>query len=172
MLKFSVSILDKKFTQNKLRYLIQCLLASLTLVAILVFLNVLTETALIAALGSSAFTVFALPNKYVSDPRRLLGGYAVGMTIGIAFSLSSTFLAELFSIDNQITQLIIFGALAVGLSIFVMVITNTEHAPAAGIALGLVLNPWSTLTLLFILGAILWLAVVRHLLRPWLINLT
>jgi len=168
----SFSILDKHFKENKLQYFLQCMLAALTLVAILFFLDVLTRTAIIAALGSSAFTIFALPKKYSADPRRLLGGYAVGMSLGILFSVCSSTFGLLSFIESETTRLIICGSLAVGLSIFIMTMTNTEHAPAAGIALGLVLNPWDEVTLLFIVVALLWMATVRHLLKPWLINLT
>jgi len=41
---------------------------------------------------------------------------------------------------NQKTFLVIFGAISVGFSVFIMAVINTEHAPAAGIALGLVIN--------------------------------
>jgi hypothetical protein len=53
-----------------------------------------------------------------------------------------------------------------------MTITNTEHAPAAGIALGLVINQWTYLTIIFILIAIIWMASVKKILRPYLMNLT
>ncbi len=74
---------DKKFRKNVHRYIFQCVLATLTVLAVLVFLNVLTETAIIAALGASAFIVFTMPNTYSSDPRRLIGGYIVGIIVGI-----------------------------------------------------------------------------------------
>jgi CBS-domain-containing membrane protein len=72
---------------------------------------------------------------------------------------------------NSNTSFVIFGALAVGIAIFLMTITNTEHAPAAGIALGLVINQWSIKTIIFIIVAILWMSMVRKLLKPHLINL-
>jgi CBS-domain-containing membrane protein len=67
--------------------------------------------------------------------------------------------------------LIVFGAIAVGISIFIMAVTNTEHPPAAGISLGLVINPWSLVTIIFILCAIIWLAVIRKILKPYLMDL-
>jgi CBS-domain-containing membrane protein len=48
----------------------------------------------------------------------------------------------------------------VGLAIFAMSITDTEHQPAVGIALALVLNPWNGLTLLVIAGAAVVLTLV------------
>jgi len=164
-------LFDKKFRKNVHRYVFQCILATLTIFAVLFFLDVLSETAIIAALGASAFVVFAIPNSYSSDPRRLIGGYLVGIVVGIiCFNISITFPTSDFFTNTEMS-LIIFGAIAVGVAIFIMAVTNTEHPPAAGIALGLVINPWSTVTILFILCAIIWLSGVRKILKPYLMDL-
>ncbi|KYK20532.1 hypothetical protein AYK21_05980 [Thermoplasmatales archaeon SG8-52-2] len=65
-------LFDRKFRKNIYRYLFQCALATLTILAVLFFLDALSETAIIEALGASAFVVFAIPNSYSSDPRRLI----------------------------------------------------------------------------------------------------
>lgn len=162
---------DKKFRKNVHRYIFQCILATLTIFAVLVFLNVLTETAIIAALGASAFIVFTMPNTYSSDPRRLIGGYIVGIIVGILCNYIS-FIEDLSNLFiTQKMALIIFGAIAVGIAIFIMTITNTEHAPAAGIALGLVINEWNYFTIILIFCAIVWMAGVRRFLKPYLIDL-
>ena len=164
-------LFDKKFHKNIHRYIFQCLLATLTILAILIFLNVLTETAIIAALGASAFIVFAIPNSYSSDPRRLIGGYSIGIVVGaICYFSSIGFLADIFFTNTKIS-LIFYGAISVGLAIFIMTVTNTEHPPAAGIALGLVINTWTWQTILFILCAIIWFSSVRKILKPYLIDL-
>ncbi len=165
-------IIDKKVKTNLGNYIFQCFLATFTLLAVLIFLNVLTETAIIAALGASAFIVFTMPNMYSSDPRRLIGGYIIGILVGIIFYFISTSNPAEVLFLNGSTSLIFFGALAVGISILIMTVTNTEHAPAAGISLGLVINQWTNITILFILVAVLWMAVVRKVLKPYLINLT
>ncbi len=67
--------------------------------------------------------------------------------------------------------MIVTGGLAVGVAIFIMVMTNTEHAPAAGIALGLTLNEWNIKTLLFIAAAVIFIMLIRRLLKPFMINL-
>ena len=165
-------VFDEKIKTHLKNYVFQCLLAAFTLLAVLIFLNVLTETAIIAALGASAFIVFTMPNMYSSDPRRLIGGYIIGIIVGVVFYFISTsnYVEILFL--NGDTSLIVFGALAVGISILLMTITNTEHAPAAGIALGLVINQWTPVTIAFIFCAMLWMAGVRKLLKPYLIDLT
>ena len=165
-------IIDVKFRKNIIKYIFQCILATLTVLAVLIFLDVITRPAIITALGASAFIVFTMPNMYSSDPRRLIGGYSVGIIIGILFFFISNL--ETFSVisENSKMILVIFGAIAVGVSIFIMAITNTEHAPAAGIALGLVINTWVYITIIFIIIAIIWMATVRKLLRPYLMDLT
>ena len=168
-----MKLIDRKVRENLWRYLSQCFLATLTILAVLLFLDILNEAAIIAALGASAFVVFTMPTKYSSDPRRLIGGYTVGVTIGCSFhflSTSNKFFGPL--IGNHQLSLILCASVAVGMSMFIMSVTNTEHAPAAGIALGLVLNRWDYITIIFILGAILWMAGVRKLLKPLLIDLT
>ena len=164
-------LIDKKFRKNTLKYIFQCVLATLTIFAVLVFLDVLKETAIITALGASAFIVFTMPTQYSSDPRRLIGGYIVGLIVGFVFYLiSQSQIKNLFSFSETAT-LVIFGAIAIGVAIFIMAVTNTEHAPAAGVTLGLVINRWDYLTIIFIVVAILWLASIRWILRGYLMDL-
>ena len=166
-----MKILDEKFKNNLLRYVFQCFLATVTISAVLMFLNVITETAIIAALGASTFIIFTMPNSYSSDPRRLIGGYFVGISVGMFFSILLELNVYLINFSNDINQLVIFGAISVGISIFIMTITNTEHAPATGISLGLVINPWSLETIIFIIVAIVWLYTIKRILQPYLIDL-
>jgi hypothetical protein len=64
-----------------------------------------------------------------------------------------------------------FYALAVGCSIFVMAISNTEHPPAAGTALGMVIAGFSWRLGLGALIGVSILSLIQRLLRPWLIDL-
>ena len=164
-------LIDKKFKKNKLKYIFQCFLATFTILAVLIFLDVLNEAALITALGASAFIVFTMPTQYSSDPRRLIGGYIVGIAVGsMCYGISIKIPTNDFFIGTEMS-LIVFGAIAVGIAIFTMVVTNTEHPPAAGIALGLVINPWTWVTIVFILSAIIWLTGIRKILKPHLMDL-
>jgi hypothetical protein len=52
-----------------------------------------------------------------------------------------------------------------------MVSTDTEHPPAAGTALGLVIYGWSPSAVFFILSSVIVLSLLRVVLRPRLINL-
>jgi len=54
---------------------------------------------------------------------------------------------------------------------FTMVVTCTEHPPAAALALGLVLNEWSLLTLLVVLSGVIGLSSIKQLILPALLGL-
>ena len=165
-----MQIIDSKIRKHFLNYFFQCLLATLAILMVLTFLNVLTETAIIVSLGATAFTVFARPQSYFAQPRRLMGGYLVGIIVGCFFYFLSYLLKPYFTLTPRLSD-IIFGAISVGSAIFIMTVTDTEHAPAAGIALGLVINKWNYLTLIFIFSAVLLFYFVKKLLEPFLIDL-
>jgi CBS-domain-containing membrane protein len=166
-----MNIFDRKVKKNLGRYIFQCAIATAAITMILIFLDVLTHTAIIAALGATAFIVFTMPKAYASGPRPLIGGYLIGIIVGCACSLLSTLRFVLPFFMTRITSYTIFGALAVGVAIFLMAVTNTEHAPAAGISLGLVINEWNYATVLFILAAVLFMIGLRRLLKSILIDL-
>ena len=95
----------------------------------------------------------------------------LGIIVGvICYYISVNPLISNFFVNTK-TPLIVFGAIAVGIAIFIMAVTNTEHPPAAGIALGLVINTWGWMTIVFILCAIAWLTIVRKLLKPYPMDL-
>jgi len=52
-----------------------------------------------------------------------------------------------------------------------MSITNTEHPPAAGTALGITIQGWTYSTILVILTTILLLSLFKYLQKPWLKDL-
>jgi len=164
-------IFDQKFLQNKRRYVLQCLGATLAIMLVLNMLNIFTQTALIASLGATTFIVFAMPSAYSAQPRGIIGGYAIGTVVGALFGFiaRSPYVTSLpFS---KVLEYTFFSSLAVGITIFLMVITNLEHPPAAGLALGLVLNSWNLVTLVYVLVSALVLASMKVLLFPYLIDL-
>jgi CBS-domain-containing membrane protein len=166
-----MQIFDPKFKDNKLHYFIQCGIATVSVFIILLILDAIQNTAIIAALGASSFIAFAMPNAKVSKTRYLLGGYAVGTSVGVLCQLlmNVSFVQKLPLIEHYPT--IFFGALAVGIAILIMAITNTEHPPAAGLALGIVLNEITLKIILVIVIGISGIVILKKILKPLLRDL-
>lgn len=163
--------LENRFQpQNLHRYLMQCGLATVIVLILLLILDVLTQTVLIAALGASTFIAFAVPRSPHSDPRHMIGGYLVGVLAGGLMGLLQGAMHFTSPTINH-ELMVACGALATGLAMFLMVMTKTEHPPAAALALGLVLNDWDWPTLLVIIGGIVVLAIVKQVVMPLLMDL-
>ena len=155
---------------NVKRYALQCSLAAAVVLMLLLVLDAVTQTVLIAALGASVFIAFAVPRSLHSSPRCLIGGYLAGIlagslmaTLNIAFDFSDVVTAH--------ASMVVFGALATGLAMFLMVVTKTEHPPAAALALGLVLNEWTLLTLVVVIVGVVALSICKQLVLPILMDL-
>lgn len=166
-----MKLFDEKFKNNKIKYISQCFLATMAVLVVLLILDTMSNAAVIAALGASSFIAFTMPHADASRPRFLIGGYLVGTASGALCHYLSTLgaLRELLVIPEFAN--VVFGAAAVGLAIFVMVIINTEHPPAASVALGLVLNECSLMTVAVVLIGIVSLTIIKSVLKPVLINL-
>jgi CBS-domain-containing membrane protein len=137
---------------------------------LLLVLDAVTQTVLIASLGASAFIAFAVPLSLHSSPRHMIGGYIVGILAGGSMSYLYTSLdISIVFIENA--AIIVFGALAMSMAMFVMVVTKTEHPPAAALALGLVLNEWNLLTLGVVLAGIVGLSIFKRMVLPLLMDL-
>ncbi len=161
---------DRMRKENLSSYILQCSLASVFVLILLLVLDAVTQTVLIAALGASTFIAFAVPRSLQSGSRNMIGGYLVGIAAGCLMGTLNTTLQ--FS-DAQTTHavMIVFGALAIGFAMFTMVITKTEHPPAAALALGLVLNEWNLLTLVVIMSGAIALSIFKRLVLPILMDL-
>jgi CBS-domain-containing membrane protein len=163
--------MDPVFRRHPGRYIFQCTLAVATMLLVIGGLKVILNAALLASLGSTVFLVFAMPHVRFSHTTHLLGGYAVGLAVGMTvWWLEKTLLLN----DPQGligVWTIVFTALAVGLSMLVMVVTNTDHPPAVGLTVGLLIDNWDWRTIVVIVGSLIALVMIRRLLRNRLINL-
>ena len=164
-------IFDRKFHKHVGRYVFQCALATGAVLVILMVLDVITQGVIIASLGASSFIAFTMPHANVSRPRYLVGGYVCGMAAGIAMNAVGEVMGDPALGGWTLHGNVVFGAAAVGLAIFLMVITDTEHPPAAGLALGVVLAPSNTLALVVPIVGIVALSLARLGMKPILINL-
>jgi CBS-domain-containing membrane protein len=165
-------IFDENFKKNPKNYILQSLLALAAMLVILSFVEILTRTAIVAALGASTFIVFAMPNSRTASPRRLIGGHIVGIICGLACyylfngGLLLNDLADNYDIITWFSY-----ALSVVLSLFVMTVTDTEHPPAASTALGIAAFGVSWQIVVFVISFAIFLSLARRLLKPWLKDL-
>jgi CBS-domain-containing membrane protein len=142
-------------------YVWQSLCATLAVLVVLAVLD-LRQAVIISSIGATAFIVFMKPRNPFAAPRNVIGGHLVGLTCGA--------LCALIPHRSPPVALLLY-ALAVGLSLFTMVVTDTEHPPAAGTALSVVtLGPnWETIVALLI--SVVLLVLIQRLLRRYLIDL-
>jgi CBS-domain-containing membrane protein len=152
------------------RYALQCGLAGFVVLILLLILDAVTQTVLIAALGASAFIAFVVPRSLHSGPRHMIGGYAIGIVAGcLMATIESAMNVQGAGAAHAV--MVIFGAMAISLAMFTMVVTRTEHPPAAALALGLVLNEWDLLTIAVVMAGIVALSLIKRLVLPMLLDL-
>ncbi len=161
--------IDPHFTHRWRTYVGQSAVAALLLWVILLGEDVIANGAIVAAIASSVAIVFFVPHSVASSPVRIIGGHvsaviAAYIVIGFALLFPDSIVDATWFND-------LLGALAVGLVVLLMSVSNTEHAPAAGTALGLAMRgaPWEAV--LFIVTAAVIVAVARVVLGSRLRNL-
>lgn len=162
--------LDPQLAGRVPRYFVQSLLAAVALGAILAFEDVLTHGAIVVAIAASTALTFFAPHSVAASARRMVGGHVMGViAAGIAWAIFSLCYADPSSAGTW--AVIVTRAGGVGLAILLMTVTNTEHAPAAGTALGLVTDGFPVQEIAFILSAVVLLSLVRLVLLRRLENL-
>ncbi|MFO8066513.1 MAG: HPP family protein [Bacteroidales bacterium] len=65
-------------------------MAAATIIAVLIVLR-FEHPFIIGSLGSTAFTVFAMPNNRTACPRSVLGGHFSGLLCGLLLSIIPLF---------------------------------------------------------------------------------
>ncbi len=166
------ALIDPKLRRFSLRYLSQAVLATLAILAVLLFVDSLSNAALAAGLGSSVVILFLHPSSQAAKGRSVVGGHAMALAIGSVFSLLlfatpvESFLQNLPLIRNLAL------AVSVGLLMLVMAATDTEHPPAAGTVLGIATRSWEFQIALIIIVAVLLLAIIKLFLGEHLRDLT
>ena len=153
---------DKEFRPFWRNYVFQSLLATLAVfVALLLFS--MQHPVIIASVGATAFIVFARPKSVTARSRNAIGGHLIGLFCG--------FLCTLIPQPSFLHSAIAYS-LAVGLSIFLMVVADTEHPPASGTALGVAVEGYSMSLMFAILTSVVVLSLIHRFLRPFLRDLT
>lgn len=163
--------LDQKFLAHPKQYVGQTLLMIISFFLILLALDLFTDGIVVASLGASGFIAFTGPHTISSRPRFLVGGYITGIIAAFICHLIVNGIEKMAYPFFQQNGLAIAGALAVGVSMFLMVIFKTEHPPACALALGLVVDGFQPLTAITAFVAIVALSLTKRVLKPFLIDL-
>ena len=150
-----MSIVSESFKENWRNYIWQSAGAGLSILLLITFTR-MVGLVLIAAAGSTAFTVFGLPHNRTANTRNIIGGNVLATLVGYGCS--------------YIGPLWMAGGLAVGIASFLMVLFDAEHPPAAGASLGLAISA-SYPEVAFVVVSALAFAAIRIVLLPHLKDL-
>ena len=161
-MKKSFKKIDREFRQHWKNYVLQSILASFSIFIVLYFLS-LQHAVIIASIGATAFIIFAMPDSITAQPRNVIGGQLVGLFFGFLFSLFP---------HSVLMYSIIIYSLAVGASIFTMVVIDTEHPPAAGTALGVAITGISLDVFIAISISVILLSLIHVFFKPYIRDLT
>ncbi len=162
-----VHILDDKLREGWAKYYImQAFLAFIVFFTCLLFLAHIFTGILVAAIGASAFIVFAIPRNTTATPRAVIFGHAICGLVG-----GGAFLVDIFP-DNPPVNYAFKASLAFFLGFFLMVITDTEHPPAASTAVGFAIDGFKIDAYAFVIFAAVLLALSQILLKKYLRDLT
>lgn len=143
-------------------YVFQSLFATFATFVVLLFLS-LQQAVIIASIGATSFIVFTMPKNISAKPRNVIGGHSVGLISGS--------LCALIPHPSFLHSIIVYS-LAVGLSIFVMVITDTEHPPASGTALGVAIKGFSLNVTIAVIASAIMLSLIHHFFKRYLKDLS
>ncbi|MFQ5872265.1 MAG: HPP family protein [Dehalococcoidia bacterium] len=169
---FRFQVLDPKLKSNIRPYIYQCSLAFFALLLVLLVEEVgLQRAVIIAAIGSTSFVLFVTPHASTANPRHVIGGHLIALFIGSSFAAFDGTTVGQSLLAHTSLAFDVEAALAVALSIFFMAATDTEHAPAAGTALGVVAHDFSWGLVLFVISSVIMLSLAHAIVRPRLRNL-
>ena len=163
---------DPGFASYPWTFAFQALLAAAVMLAVLTFVHSLSSAAIAAGLASSVVGIFINPSNRTARIRSVVGGHGLSLLLGSAFSV----LLFLGPVEGFLLEMPVMHdlslALAVGVAMLFMAVTNTEHPPAAGTALGMASREFDIFIFLSIIGAVALLAVLKLAIRPYLRDLT
>jgi len=143
-------------------YIYQSLLAAIVVFIILLILTI-ENAVVIASIGATAFIIFTMPRNITARPRRVIGGHMVGLLSGS--------LCALIPHSSTLASISVF-ALAVGISICLMVALDFEHPPASGTALGVAITGFSPGVIIAVVTSSIVLSLAHHFSNKFLKDLT
>ena len=154
--------IDPQFSSHWRIYVLQSVYASIAVFFITLVLG-MEHAVVIASIGATSFIVFAMPNNISGQPKRIIGGHLLGFFIGSCFAV--------FPIMDFLLFGALWHALAVGITLFAMVVLDFEHPPAAGTALGMTVTGYSQDAAIAIITSVILLALISHYAKPFIRDL-
>jgi CBS-domain-containing membrane protein len=154
--------IDSQFSSHWRNYVLQSVYASVTVFLITLVLG-MEHAVIIASIGATAFIVFAMPNSISCQPKRIIGGHLLGFFVGACFAV--------FPFMNFLLIGALWHAMAVGITLFAMVVLDFEHPPAAGTALGMTVTGYSQDAAIAIITSVILLAFISHYAKPFIRDL-
>jgi len=104
-----------------------------------------------------------MPGSIAAQPRSVIGGHLIGLLSGALFTLVP---------QSLMLPPIAIYSIAVGVSIFLMVATDTEHPPASGTALGIAMIGFSPSVLVAVIASATLMSLAHHFLKHYMKKLT
>lgn len=139
------------------------------MLVILLTVDVMRLGAIAASLGASSFIVFVMPKRRLARHINLVCGHLLG--VGCATLMWLILYLSLGDYTVVGYPHYFAAAAAVALSTFLMIVTDLEHPPAAGTALGVTLEVLNYKVVLIILIGVCSLSLIHHILKERLEDL-
>lgn len=154
-------------------YFWQPILACLFMFTVLYMMSLVSSTVVLGAigassLGSTAYILFSNPHAANARVLQVWGGYTIGIVSGLMCFYLAQFYVQRYPNSIILNMYTVWGGVAIGLSMLLMCVCQLRHPPAAGMALGLVLEPWDYPTLFVVFIAIAAVSIVKKILQPYL----
>lgn len=129
-----------------------------------------------STLASSSYIVFCAPKSVVAKPQKVIGAYIIAMFCGEAMRYLANLVCGGISSCHAggLVYLHVFevaAAFSVGIAFLLMVLLKSEHPPAAGLAVVMVLDIRNFGALAVILGGAIVLSGIRFIFRRMLCDL-
>lgn len=154
-------ITDENLRRHGKNYILQPLLGAAVIMLLLLLSDFILSETIIASFGATVFIVTTMPLSKTAKPRYLVGGYVCGIAAGLLCSFAAGLL--------PIVPIAVFAGFAVGLTIFLTVMLNVEHPPAAALALVLSSKPITAAAIAF--AGILIVCLALRFTKRWMTNL-
>jgi len=146
-----------KFKKLWKYYILQSLLAAVVLFVIVLIFGEERMIA-ISAMGATTFIAFAMPKANAAQTKHIIGGHLVGLLSGVVFFHTGL-------------PYFVQYPLVIGVVIFLMVVLDVEHPPAAGTALAVLANEVSINIFVTIIITAVFLSQCRYYVRKHLKDL-